>query len=163
MAKKEVAVSPWQKLLGQYFGFSRSFDIDVPPGATDEDIRQLDESARLLDLHVVPEFYELLRISNGTSFDGLRFFGANIDDDDEAGRIDFATTNDLVEERGEDTLYGAWNDEFFVGVRATGGFERRSKVTGDAYESYSSFADLLKAVLEEECELLEKRFGGQGS
>lgn len=152
-------MSSWHKLLGRYNEFAKEFDVVPCLPATTEDFQALEGAADKMSLHLEPELYEFLSISNGTSFDGLRFYGANIKDDDEAGRFDFATANSLIEERGDDTLYGEWQDEFFVRVRETGKFERRSKVTGDSYDSYDSYRTLLEAVLGEECALLETRFG----
>lgn len=96
----------------------------------------------------------LLSLSNGTSFNGLRLYGAAIEANDELGRFDFVQTNLLTERRGEDILYGEWQGEFLVHVRQTGRLERRSKSTWTARESYESYGALLVVVLSEACALV---------
>lgn len=148
----------WRPLLEKYLSHSRAFAIGPPPPASNEDLAALAAQADALGLDIDPEITALLTLANGTSFDSLRFYGANIGEDDELGRLDFHQANVLVEERGDDTLFGEWQDEFFVSVRATGKFARRSKVTGDEYQTYATCGELIFAVLKQECDLLDDKF-----
>lgn len=152
-------MKPWRTKLARYLAYSASLGVPVAPPASEHELALMRTKARDLSIDLEPEALAFLEITNGTGFDSLRVYGANIPDDDELGRFDFARTNLLVEERGRDTLYGEWQDEFFVFDRNNSHFERRSKVTGDAYKTYATYADLLEAVFSEECDLLDERLG----
>jgi hypothetical protein len=152
-------MNSWRKLLDRYLAYSTSLDVLIAPPASEQELALMKQKARDLNVELDPEAVAFLRITNGTGFDSLRVYGANIPDDDELGRFDFVRANLLIEERGRDTLYGEWQDEFFVHDQVNLRFERRSKVTGDSYESYPTYADLLDAVFGEECDLLDERFG----
>lgn len=152
-------MNSWRTQLDRYLAHSTNFGIPVASPASERDLALLRQKARDLNIELDPEALALLRVTNGTGFDSLRVYGANIPDDDELGRFDFARANLLIEERGHDTLYGEWQDEFFVHNKDNSCFERRSKVTGDAYKSYPTYADLLEAVFNEECSLLDERAG----
>lgn len=66
--------------------------------------------------------------------------------------------NLLIDERGLNTLYGEWQDDFLLYVPGTGFFERHSKTTANIYARYSSHSEMLASVLAQECRLLQSRF-----
>ena len=137
----------WKALLEQYLGMGEKVGVDRAPPVGMEECRKFVEAAKERGMHVDPAVVELLQMTNGTGFDSLRFYGVDIEDHDRLGRLDFLAVNDLVEERGADTLYGEWQDEFFVYVHDTGTFARRSISTWDIHDEYPRCPDLLAAVL----------------
>jgi len=133
--------------------------IDGTAAATPAELDYLRSGAERMGLTVDPEIYELLSTANGTGFDSFLFYGAGIDRADDLGRLDLILANELIEERGNDTLYGQWQDEFFVFVAAAARFERQSIVTGDTYAEYATCAQMLVALFSEELDLLEEAAG----
>ena len=147
--------SDWMPLLERYLGFQQDSYGYVSPPASEADIEWLRVQARSLNLVVDDAIIALLRVTNGTGFDSVRFYGAKLARRDAKGRFDLIWMNRLIEERGDCTLLGEWQDEFFVHNPITGLFERQSKVTADAYDSYGSCAQMMAAILTDELEILD--------
>jgi hypothetical protein len=150
-------VPDWLSLLGRYLQYAGERQRKVPPPATIAELDMLRTRAHELGLVIAPAMFELLQVVNGTGYDGLTVYGIDIDRDDEFGRLDVFEANDLVEERGDDTLYGQWQDELLVRASESGRFERRSTVTGNVRESFESCDALLAAVFREEVDILDQR------
>jgi hypothetical protein len=152
-----LVTSDWRILLARYLQYAQERKGKVPPAATIAELDQLRERAAQLDLTFAPAIVELLKVTNGTGYDGLTFYGIGIDREDEFGRLDVFEANELVEERANDTLYGQWQDELFVRVAESGRFERRSIVTSNARETFDTCEALLVSVLDEEVNILNQR------
>jgi hypothetical protein len=155
---KETVMEAWEPLFERYLTYMEQCGGSRPPAATRLEINHLQTTCERRGLVIDPSYLALLKKANGTGYDGLFFCGVNIPQKDSYGRIDLFDENDLIDERGDDTIYGLWQDEFFVQVASTGKFERRSVVTADAYHVYSRCEELLAAVLAEEVGYLEERF-----
>jgi hypothetical protein len=125
--------------------------------ASEVELSELRRAVGEQKVHWDPIVCSFLRLTNGTGFDSLRFYGVGIAEDDSLGRMDLLEVNDLIEERGEDTLYGEWQDEFFVHVHQTGTFARRSIATWDILFEYDTYSELVSAVLDEELQSLRPR------
>lgn len=147
----------WRGLLARYLEYAQERKGKVPPAATARELDDLRERGRVLGLTFAPAMVELLKVVNGTGYDGLTFYGIGISREDGFGRLDVFEANELVEERGNDTLYGQWQDELLVRVAASGRFERRSTVTGNPREVFDTCDALLASVLAEEVEILDRR------
>ena len=146
----------WRHLLARYLEHAQRRG-KLPPGATPTELDQLRNRAAQRGLSFAPAIVELLKTANGTGYDGLTIYGVGIGRDDDFGRLDVFEANELVEERGKDTLYGQWQDELFVRAAESGRFERRSTVTGNARETFDTCEALLAAVLSEEVDILDER------
>ncbi|MDD9942478.1 MAG: hypothetical protein OXU20_15675 [Myxococcales bacterium] len=149
----------WRPALERYLAYARAFGQPECPRVQEAELVHLRGRARELGLELVPELFDFLRVVNGTSLSAVRLYGANIAEDDVLGRFDFGYANEIIEERGSDTIYGEWQDDFLVREHRSGRFERRSKVTADVLASYDSLADMLTAVFEEACSALDARHG----
>ncbi len=150
----------WEPLLEKYLAYTQKYEKSRPPPATLQESDRLLSLAERFGLVIDPSYIALLKKVNGTGFDGLFFCGVCIPENDRYGRIDLVAQNELIDERGDDTIYGLWQDEFFVRVASTGQFERRSVATAEDYYVYSTCEELLTAVLAEQVgymdELLSK-------
>lgn len=147
----------WEPPLERYLAYSERRGGARPPGATDEELARFQRTCQQLGLAIDPSYVGLLKKANGTGYDGLFLCGIGIPSEDRHGRIDLADHNQLIDERGEDTIYGLWQDEFLVRVASTGQFERRSIVTADAHQVYPTCEAMLAAVLAEEVGYLDER------
>ncbi len=92
-------MSSWLDSVKAYCDEWRSYARDVrdgsiPEGATDAEIETLREQAELRGLHLDDEVVALLRIVNGTSYDGLAFSGAALGENPSYSRSDFIDMND---------------------------------------------------------------------
>jgi len=148
----------WEPLLDRYLTYTEQRGGLRPPAATPMEIDRLQTISERLGLVIDPSYVALLKKANGTGYDGLFFCGISIPSEDKYGRIDLVDENELIDERGDDTIYGLWQDEFFVRVASTGQFERRSVATADAYHVYPTCEELFTAVLTEEVGYLDERF-----
>jgi len=147
----------WQALLEEYLQLGEQVGVARAAPASEVQLSELRRVAGEHKVHWDHVVYSFLRLTNGTGFDSLRFYGVGIEEDDSLGRMDLLEVNDLVEERGEDTLYGEWQDEFFVHVRENGTFARRSIATWDILFEYDTYSELVSAVLDEELQLLRPK------
>ncbi len=147
----------WRSLLARYLEYAQERKGKAPPSATARELDSLRKRGGELGLMFAPTMVEFFKVANGTGYDGLTFYGIGISREDEFGRLDVFEANELVEERGDDTLYGQWQDELFVRVAASGRFERRSMVTGNAREVFDTCDALLASVLAEEVDILDGR------
>lgn len=156
-AEVSMMNTSWEALLEEYLEIGEQVGVARATPASEAQISELRRVADERKVHWDPVIYSFLRIANGTGFDSLRFYGTGIEDDDDLGRMDLLEVNELIEERGDDTLYGEWQDEFFVYVDATRRFARRSVATWDILCEYDTYSELVCAVLEEELQLLRPR------
>lgn len=151
----------WEPALERYLNYMEQRGGSRPPAATPLEVDHLRTTCEQLGLVIDPSYEALLKKANGTGYDGLFFCGASIPKEDRYGRIDLLDENELVDERGDDTIYGLWQDEFFVRVASTGQFERRSVATADAYHVYATCEELLAAVLTEVVSYLDERLAAE--
>ena len=154
---------PWESYLDRYLEYAARFrEPDEPPTtppATTEQLAFLHSEGRRQNLFIDPCIERLLTRVNGTGYDGLCFYGIHIPSLDVSGRLDFLYMNLLIEERGQDTLYGQWAEEFFVQVADTGTFARRSIAGWRPYFTYETCSEMIAAILEEAVGYLDEHHG----
>ena len=151
----------WEPLLQRYLGHVAEYytAVDLPPTidpATPEQLQLLQSEGRRQNLFIDPSIECLLSRVNGLGFDGLLFYGIQIPKEDQFGRLDLQYMNLLIEERGQDTLYGQWADEFFVHVAETGTFARRSIAGWRPYFEYETCNEMIAAIFEEALDYLHE-------
>ena len=154
----------WEPLLDRYLEYAAQYREAVgKPQKTDpatlEQLQFLRSEGRHQNLFIDPSIERLLARVNGTGYDGLLFYGIQIPRKDKFGRLDLLYMNLLIEERGQDTLYGQGTDEFFVHVADTGTFARRSIAGWDPYYEYETCNQMITAILEEAVGNLRERLG----
>ena len=150
----------WEPLLDRYLIHAASHyeSVHLPPTmdpATPEQLHFLRSEGRLQNLFIDPSIERLLARVNGVAFDGLWFYGIQIQQEDIIGRMDLYYMNLLIEERGQDTLYGQWCDELFVHVAAAGTFARRSMAGWRPYFEYDTCNEMIAAIFEEALDYLD--------
>ena len=155
----------WEPLLERYLAHAARYykAVGKPikiPGATPGQLAFLQSQSKQYGLVIDPSIERLLARVNGAGYDGVFLYGIQIPEHgDLYGRIDMVYMNRLIEERGPDTLYGQWTDEFLVRVSATGTFERRSIAGWDPYAEYDTCDQMLAGLLEEVVGYLDEHHG----
>ena len=75
------------------------------------------------------------------------------------GRLDIFRLNLLIDERGDDVLYGGSGPEIYVRTAARGIFERKDIAGWDPYFQYETCDEMIAAILEEEAGNLDELHG----
>ena len=153
----------WEPLLERYLDYAARYYVAVrrpsmAAAATAEQLAFLQSEGRHQNLYIDPSIERLLARVNGVGYDGFWFYGIQIPKPDTFGRMDLLYMNRLVEERGQDTLYGQWTDQFFVHVADTGTFARRSIAGWNPYDEYETCNQMITAIFEEMVGYLEDRW-----
>ena len=115
----------WKPLLDRYlkhamdsYGADSTLPLTGP--AMSEQLRFLQSAAQCRSLVIAPSIERLLARVNSTANDGLCFYGIQIPEHDHLGRMELIYMNLLIEERGQDTLYGSGATcSFFMWLTAT--------------------------------------------
>ena len=132
---------------------------ELPGGATPGQLGFLRAESKRQGLIVDSGFEAFLMAVNGTGFNGLNFFGVQISEGDTFGRLDIFRLNLLIDERGDDVLYGGSGPEIYVRTAARGIFERKDIAGWDPYFQYETCDEMIAAILEEEAGNLDELHG----
>lgn len=144
---------PWTELVEKYSASERSFG-SIPPPATESDIQSLLESARRERLTVPEDYVEFLRIRNGTSFNGLMLYGANIQKSDEFRRQDLVVMNQYQLNRTNETVLGTSDQDAYVVIGEDGPYRRLERVSWDVLDEFKTCDDLLSSIFAYQIEIL---------
>jgi hypothetical protein len=125
----------------------RVYDRSLPGGASDEELGVLLHGAAERKLHVDDDYVAMLKVINGSAFDGLVFGGAAIAPGDAHGRVDFLWLNDqfsanFPESDGMFTIYGTWDTDIYRYDHAASAFQVVDRGGGDVMSAYATFGEL---------------------
>ena len=144
----------WKELVALYSRSESEFVDELPPPATDDDIALLFAAAKNEGLHIPQGYVEFLKIRNGTSFNGLMMYGANVPEDDPFRRQDLVAINQFQLNRTNETVLGTNDQDTFVVVGEHGPFRRLDGATWDLREEFQTCEGLLALIFSEQLESL---------
>lgn len=144
---------PWIELVEKYSASERRFG-SIPPPATEADIRSLLHDATREELTVPEDYVEFLRVRNGTSFNGLMLYGANIQKGDEFRRQDLAAMNQYQLNRTDETVLGTSDQDAYVVIGQNGPYRRLERVSWDVLDEFNTCDDLLTSIFAYQVEML---------
>lgn len=145
---------PWDELVAKYSEAERGFKDRIPAAATDDDIAVMLEGAEREGFFVPPSYVEFLRVRNGTSFNGLMLYGANISRNDSFRRQDLVEMNQFQLNRTNETVIGTNDQDAFVVIGQDGPYRRLEGVSWDVLEEFATCDQLLVSIFSHEAESL---------
>jgi hypothetical protein len=137
---------PWSKLVARYSEFEERFEGDVPPPATDGAIQAMLQSAQNDGLAVPDDYAEFLKMRNGSSFNGLMLYGADIAEDDSYHRLDLVRMNQYQFNRGNVTVLGTSDIDAYVVVGPEGPYRRLDRASWDTIDEFRTCDELLASI-----------------
>lgn len=144
----------WKELVALYSKIEGELADGIPLPATDDDVALLLAGAKAEGLHVPQVYVEFLKNRNGTSFNGLMLYGANVPEDDPFRRQDLVTMNQFQLNRTNETVLGTSDQDTFVVAGEHGPFRRLDGVTWDVREEFQTCEELLVSIFSEQSESL---------
>lgn len=143
-------------LLAQIHEEQAQYDYTIREGAKPEDIVALVDDAKRQLAATLPEAYlEFLRLSDGLNFDSLFIYDTGSTPDRRTGKNfwqGFVFANAQWRENPENKSYlffGASDLDLYGLDLRSGRFRQMDKMSYDLGEVYSSFDDMLTAMLQE--------------
>ncbi|MGP6192009.1 MAG: YrhA family protein [Vulcanimicrobiaceae bacterium] len=150
--RKETTIS-WQDAIKAYCDKWHEHEVDVrdgsiPAGATEAQLSLLREAAKVRGLHLDDDALAFLRIVNGTSFEGLTFYGAAIPAHDRYEREDFIRSNDdFNAEQSRYTEYGTWEIDIYRFDAVTRRFVVLDSSGYKVLKSFATFGELMQYAI----------------
>ena len=144
----------WNGLVEAYISIERKRKADSPPPASEAELKAMLEAAKPDGLHIPNEYVDLLRIRNGTSFNGLMLYAADIRRTDKFRRGDMIVMNQYHWTRGEATVLGTSDIDLYVVADANGPYRRLDRPSWDVIDEYATCDELLTSIFERQLESL---------
>ncbi len=149
----ERTMTDWKDSVRAYCDKWRAYarnvrDGSIPPGATERELSSLCRDFESRGLHLDDEVIALLRIVNGTSYNGLAFDGAAIPDRDVYHREDLVHSNDQYnDEPSRYTLYGTWDTDLYRFDNVASEYQVLDNGGGGVMKTFPTFGELVEYAI----------------